>query len=97
MPDDLTPSDEPVAEADESTDLGDEEDFADVDTALSALDDRLDSALASLNARNSRVEEYLDQLKAERRRELQGTEADQLTFEDQAPTHDAQAADGGAA
>ena len=61
-----------------------DEDARPQDASLSALEDRLDAAIKSLSNQNHRVEAYLDRLTEERRRELQGTDADQLTFPDPA-------------
>ena len=64
--------------------IGDEdaERHADASGALATLEDKLDGALADLKKRNGRLEDYLDFLAQERKRDLQGTEADQLTIED---------------
>lgn len=64
--------------------IGDEdaELHGDASGALAKLEDKLDGALADLKKRNGQLEDYLDFLAQERKRDLQGTEADQLTIED---------------
>ena len=52
------------------------------DASLQKLESRLDDALAELSGRNRSVEEYLDTLAQQRKRELEGANADQLTIDD---------------
>ena len=52
------------------------------DESLQKLEDQLDGALSDLGQRNRQLEEYLDFLAQERKRDLLGTDADQLTLDD---------------
>lgn len=60
-------------------------DLLQTDAALQTLEDTLDSALGDLAKRNRQVEDYLDFLKQERRRELHGANAGQMTIDDITP------------
>lgn len=58
-----------------------DEDALTSDADLQELEDRLSGAVSDLNKRNRDVESYLDTLAQERRRELEGSAADQMTLD----------------